>query len=67
MEIWSKLATATSDATIKAKKPAVKVKGTGKPKPSKASASHPPYSVMVKAAVVVLKDRKGSGHTPMLK
>uniref|UniRef100_F1L351 Histone H1.X n=1 Tax=Ascaris suum TaxID=6253 RepID=F1L351_ASCSU len=42
-------------------------KKASKPKSAKVVASHPTYSVMIKAALVALKDHKGSSRAAILK
>lgn len=55
-------------ATTETKKPAAKkTKAAGKPKAPKVPASHPAYGDMVKAAVVALKEKKGSSRAAILK
>uniref|UniRef100_F1LAA1 Histone H1.X n=1 Tax=Ascaris suum TaxID=6253 RepID=F1LAA1_ASCSU len=55
-------------AATETKKPAAKkTKAAGKPKAPKVPASHPAYGDMVKAAVVALKEKKGSSRAAILK
>uniref|UniRef100_A0A183V9Z3 Putative histone H1.6 n=2 Tax=Toxocara canis TaxID=6265 RepID=A0A183V9Z3_TOXCA len=64
----TEVATAGSPATAEAKKPAAKKgRGAGRPKTPKTPASHPAYGDMVKAAVVALKEKKGSSRAAILK
>uniref|UniRef100_A0A914ZRA1 H15 domain-containing protein n=1 Tax=Parascaris univalens TaxID=6257 RepID=A0A914ZRA1_PARUN len=63
----AEVAVPSSPAAPEAKRPLAKKTGVAKRKKGHVAASHPAYGEMVKAAVVALKEKKGSSRAAILK